>query len=667
MSTGKRLFIYALNFKKMIILALVLLTLSVAAELAGPFVAKNIIDHHILGIQSHWYETKKGKDSVKFQGNWYKREDYFSANEEKGEKATILQDGVSFIFTKEPISLDAKIKLEGNRLTADGQTYKVTILSPNEVMNFYKPEIPRIIRLITLYFGLLVVAAFFLYFQSYFLQKSANRIIQKMRNDIFSHLSTLPIRFFDNLPAGKVVARITNDTEAIKELYVQVLAMFFSSSIYIVGIYIALFILNVKLALLCMILIPILVLWVMIYRKFASKYNQVIRARISDINAMINESIQGMNIIQAFKREKDTTEQFEKLNEEHFTYQNKMLRLNAFTSHNLVSFLQNIFLVAFIAYFGNISLSGEGVLSIGLLYAFIDYLNRLFQPIQNIVNQFANLEQALVAGNRIFELLDEKGESVSTKHIPRYKGNVTFQNVSFGYKEGDYVLKDISFSAKQGETFAFVGHTGSGKSSIMNLLFRYYDCQKGTITVDGIDIKTIPHQTLREHMGIVLQDPYLFTGTIASNVNLQDESITREMVEQALTDVGAFKVLNQVDGGMDAPVVEKGSTLSSGQRQLISFARALAFKPAVLILDEATSNIDTETEFLIQQALEILKKGRTTFIIAHRLSTIKNADCILVLDKGRIVERGTHDELLTLKGRYFNMYQMQMGTAKAIV
>ncbi|MGN1386650.1 MAG: ABC transporter ATP-binding protein [Bacillus sp. (in: firmicutes)] len=666
MSTGRRFFQYAMIYKKTIIFALILLTFSVAAELAGPFVAKRIIDHHIVGIQTSWYETAEGDDAVDYHGQWLKREDYFSEGEEKGEQYSILQVGSHFILTDEEIPAQGKRDVDGNTLIVGAESFPVEVLTASEVMSFYAPEIPRIIKLIGLYFGLIVIASFLLFGQSYLLQKAANRIIQKMRNDVFSHLSTLSIRFFDNLPAGKVVARVTNDTEAIKELYVNVLAFFFSSTISIIGIYVALFILNVRLAVVSLILLPILVVWTIVYRKFASKYNIVIRARISDINGMINESIQGMNIIQAFKREKNIQGDFEKLNDEHFTFQNKMMRLNALTSFNLVHVFKNLAFVAFIAYFGGISLNGQGIISIGLLYAFVDYLNRLFNPVQQIVNQFANLEQAIVAGNRVFEMLDEEGIEVSNQHIPRYHGDVSFEHVSFGYKKGEYVLKDISFEAKQGETVAFVGHTGSGKSSIMNLLFRYYDCDEGVIKIDGSDIKGIPHQALREHMGIVLQDPYLFTGTIASNVSLNEERISREKVERALRDVGAYNVLHGIEDGIDAPVVEKGSTLSSGQRQLISFARALAFEPAILILDEATSNIDTETEALIQEALEVLKKGRTTFIIAHRLSTIKNADCIIVLDKGEIAEKGTHDELMQLEGKYYLMYQMQAGKSAVV-
>jgi ATP-binding cassette, subfamily B, multidrug efflux pump len=665
MTTGRRLLNYALAYKKIIIAALVMLSISVATDLAGPFIAKNVIDQHILGIESPWYETSKGDSAVHYNGKYYKREKYFTGEELRGKQISILQVGTKFVFIDEAIQFDGKRALKNNTLTIEKGSqqmeYKAQTLKGPELLAFYQPEIPGILQLLAIYFGLLVVSAIFQFGEMFLLKKSANRIIQKMREDVFGHIQKLPIQYFDNLPAGKVVARITNDTEAIRELYVTVLATFFTSVIYITGIYIALFILNAKLAAICLLLLPLLYLWMIIYRKYASKYNRIIRSRNSEINAMINESIQGMSIIQAFNREKQSKEEFEQLNHGHFKYQNKLLSLNALTGHNLVGILRNLVFVAFIWYFGAQALLPNNVISRGILYAFVDYINRLFQPVQGIVNQLANLEQALVAGERVFTLMDEEGEKVSEERIPRIKGNVSFENVSFGYKKGEYVLKNINFQAKPGETVALVGHTGSGKSSIMNLLFRFYDCQKGKILIDGKDIESLQRQTIRDHMGIVLQDPYLFSGSIASNVSLDDSSITREKVEKALKDVGAEKVFKNLENGYDEPVIEKGSTLSSGQRQLISFARALAFNPAILILDEATSSIDTETEALIQEAMDVLKKGRTTFIIAHRLSTIRNANQILVLDRGSIVEKGTHDELMAAKGKYFQMYQLQQG------
>ncbi|MEH7123632.1 ABC transporter ATP-binding protein [Bacillus sp. JJ1773] len=572
MSTSKRLTKYAMHFKRTIFIGLFFLSAAVFADLAGPFIAKKIIDEHMtMGII----------------------------------------------------------------------------------------EIKPIAWLLCLYLSLAIATAILRYFMYIYLQMGANRVVQKLRKDVFGHIQTLPIQYFDNLPAGKIVARVTNDTEAVRNLYVQVLSNFATSFISIAGVYIALFILNWKMAMIAIIIIPFIYMWMILYRKYAKQYNGVIRTKIADINAMINESIQGMTIIQAFRREQQMTKEFDEMNEEHYAYQRKLLFLDSATSFNLVNVIRLIMFTIFIVYFGTRSITAAEMVSAGTLYAFVDYLTRLFNPITNVVNQFSQLERSLVAGNRVFEVLDIKGEKVSQEMMPRYEGHVVFEDVTFAYKDQDYVLKELSFEAKRGETVALVGHTGSGKSSIMNLLFRFYDPSKGKIYIDGVDITAVPRQTIREHMGIVLQDPYLFTGTIASNVSLNDPKITRKKVEEALKAVGAERVLGHLEKGIDEPVIEKGSTLSSGQRQLISFARALAFDPAILILDEATSNIDTETEEIIQHAMDVLKKGRTTFIIAHRLSTIKNADRILVLERGVIKEQGTHDELLAQGGIYDQMYQMQ--------
>ncbi|MFD1863279.1 ABC transporter ATP-binding protein [Planococcus chinensis] len=576
MGTGKRLVQYAMTFKGILIWGLVLLAIAVAADLAAPLIAKEIIDNHIAPAQ----------EQVDF----------------------------------EPIAL-----------------------------------------LLAVFLASGIVAAVFRYLQFIFLQKGANRIIRKMRNDVFEHVQTLPIRYFDDLPAGKVVSRITNDTEAIRELFFTVFSQFATSFMYLAGIYAALFYLDWKLAAMMLVLLPMLYGWMLIYRKYASKYNHVVREKLSDMNAIINESIQGMTIIQAFRNEKQMKNEFEELNNTHYKFQQKLLILEATASHNMVGVLRSLIFILFIAYFGTGSLTGETAVTVGVLYAFIDYIIRLFNPISGIVNQFSRLEQALVAAERVFRLLDRTGEPVSDEKIARYRGNVRFEDVWFAYEKEEYVLKNISFEASQGETVALVGHTGSGKSSIMNLLLRFYDVSKGRITIDGQNINDMSRQSVRDHMGIVLQDPYLFTGTIESNVSLGDPRITRERVEEALEAVGGERVLKHLPGGIDEPVVEKGSTLSSGQRQLVSFARALAFDPAILILDEATSNIDTETEEIIQHAMNVLKRGRTTFIIAHRLSTIKNADRILVLDHGEIAESGSHEELMKLGGQYYQMYKIQSG------
>lgn len=668
--TGKSLFKYALTAKKTFILALVMLAIGVAAELAGPFIARSMIDDHMLAIEKPYYETTStGKEAVSFDGRTFKRSDRFSDGEAIVKEVRLLQVGKSFIFVDSPVT-----NVSGDRSFKDGvltlnqkgviTEYPARKLSATELFAFYKPEIPGILKLVGWYFVFLAISIVMEFGKTYWLQSSANKVIQKLRMDVYAHIQRLPVHFFDNLPAGKVVSRVTNDTEAVKDLFIAVLANFFSGIINMLGVFVALFILDYRLGLICLFIVPIIWFWVVLYRKFATKYNTVIRSRLSEINAMINESIQGMSIIRIFRREKQTTEEFENLNDDYMKHQNKMLNLNAFTSHNLVNVLRSLSFAVVLWYFGSAQLSGAGIISLGVLYAFVDVLGRLFQPITGMVNQLAALDSSMVSAGRVFSLMDEPGEEVTDGSMPRYKGNVEFKDVSFAYKR-DYVLKNISFEAKQGQTVALVGHTGSGKSSIINLLFRFYDPQKGCITIDGQPVQDLPKQWIRQHMGIVLQDPYLFTGTIASNVSLGDKRISREMIEKSLEDVGAMKILSHLPKGLDEPVVEKGSTLSAGERQLISFARALAFDPAILILDEATANIDTETEALIQSALEVLKKGRTTFIIAHRLSTIRSADQILVLHKGEIVERGTHDELLALGGRYYQMYRLQVGTAEA--
>lgn len=665
MSVGKRLFQYAMKVKKTIIAALIMLLIFVAAELAGPFVAKQMIDEHIVGIEKPWHETVKGEDAVLYNGKWYKRTDRFQEGEMKGKEVRVLQIGFQYYFIPSKVIAGGEQSVKGNVITVRNgeatQVYKATKLTKEEVFAFYEPEVKRLLWLGGGYFALLIIVSIFSYGKQFYLQKSANKIIQIMREEVFAHIQTLPVHYFDHLPAGKVVSRVTNDTEAIREFYVTVLSTFVASFIYIIGIFVALFLLDIKLALICLVIVPILYVWALFYRKYASAYNHKMRSRLSDINGMVNESINGMTIIQAFRQERATKDEFEELNADYYKYQTKILTLNAATSHNLVGVLRNIAFTAVIWYFGGASLSATGIVSLGVLYAFIDYLNRLFSPITQMVNQLANLEQARVASERVFELLDEKGEAVEEEHIPRLRGNIKFDDVSFSYNGKDEVLKNISFEAKQGETVALVGHTGSGKSSILNVLFQFYEFQKGKITIDGYDIKDISKQALREHMGIVLQDPFLFTGTIASNVSLEKEEISIERIKKALYDVGAERFADNIE----EMVTEKGSTFSSGERQLISFARALAFDPAILILDEATSNIDTETEAMIQKALEIVKKGRTTFIIAHRLSTIKSADQIIVLDRGRIFEKGSHEELMAKKGRYYNMYKTQIAGSES--
>ncbi|WP_079529208.1 ABC transporter ATP-binding protein [Halobacillus hunanensis] len=669
-STERKLFNFALLYRKSILIGLVCLIIAVALELTGPFIAKRLIDEHIVGIEDQWHEVQQHDGyTVSYNGELYKRADRIEVNDEVTDTATILQVGRNYMF------IPSDVPLKGNRsyqdgvitITLNGETVKTEAeqLSLTELYRFFEPEQRSIYWLLAIYLGLLLIAAVFQFIHTFILQKTSNRIIKRMRDDVFAHIHRLPVNYFIDQPAGKIVARVTNDTEAIRELYVKVLATFVTSIFYMAGIYVALFLLDVKLAFMCLLLIPVILVWMRLYKHYGGKYNTVVRSTVSDMNGSINEAIQGMSIIQAFRQEKQTSEDFERLNTRHFNYQRKLVRLSALTSFNLVNVLRNIAFVAFLWYFGSSSIGVEGIVTAGVLYAFVDYLNRLFQPVTDLVNQLPRLEQARVAAGRVFELLEQPVEPQDHHPVSRYRGKIEFKQVTFAYTKGEDVLKDINFEVQPGQTAAFVGHTGSGKSSIMNLLFRFYDPQAGEITIDGHSTKEWSRQQVRSHMGIVLQDPFIFSGTILSNVTMNDEKISREMAINALKAVGADRFIEKLPAQYDAILQEKGDSLSMGERQLISFARALAFDPAILILDEATANIDTETEQIIQQALEVLKQGRTTLVIAHRLSTIQQADQIFVLNRGTMIERGTHSELLAEGGQYYHMYQMQQGAVKA--
>ncbi|GMA49801.1 multidrug ABC transporter permease [Alicyclobacillus contaminans] len=665
MTVGRRLFKYAWLYKGALLGALLMLVVAVGSELCGPFIAKTMIDRHILGIEQPWYRTTaETQGAVLYHGQFYVRADRLQPGQAHGPEVHILQVGRSFYFIPSALPFDGVRVLNGTQLTITHGSQHVTVqavpLTRGELLAFYRPDVPALWQLAGLYLALLAISSLFTYGQQWLFQVAANRILQRMRLDVFAHIQCVPIAYFDRTPAGKVVSRITNDTETIRDLFVTVLANICSSVIYMAGIYFALFLLDAVMACICLLLVPLLMLWIWAYRRYAVRVNQRIRALVADINAMIHEMVQGMPVIHAFHREEAVRAEFESLNDRQFLEQNRLLRVNSATGFNLAGALRNVFFLALLSYFGWRSLHLSTVISFGALYAFIDCLTRLFQPVVQVVNQLANLEQSRVSAERVFELLDEPGEPlVDADAVPRFRGDIEFDQVHFSYDGKHEVLKGISFTARQGQTVAIVGHTGSGKSSIMNLLFRFYNPQSGTIRLDGVDITTLPRQQVRRNLGIVLQDPFLFTGTVADNVSLGDPRITRERVQWALAELGADQVLAHLPGGLDAPVLEQGRTLSAGQRQLISFARALAFDPAVLVLDEATSSIDTETEAAIQAALDVLKRGRTTLIIAHRLSTIRHADVILVLDRGVIVERGSHEELMARRGRYYQMYQLQ--------
>ncbi|MCO7126806.1 ABC transporter ATP-binding protein/permease [Sporolactobacillus shoreicorticis] len=531
--------------------------------------------------------------------------------------------------------------------------------------NYLTPRVFPVQPLILLGFlfiGLYTISALFNYYQVISFQKIALNIIQIMRVEVFSKVQHLGLRFYDQTPGGSLVSRITNDTETIKDLYVTVLSTIVNSTVMMIGIFAGMFFLDARLALICFILMPFLLALMWVYRTLSSKIYRVTRVKLSQLNAKLNESLQGMSMIQAMRQQKRLRREFGEINNDHKKAMLKSVSLNSLMLRSAVYSVYLIGLMMILSFFGIQSF--DHVVKIGVLYAFINYLDRFFDPINQIMQQLTIFQQAMVSAERVFGLLDDQRLAPvqqENKHPAVREGRVEFRHVTFAYDGKNMVLKNISFTANPGETVALVGHTGSGKSSIINLLMRFYPIKQGGIFIDGQPLTAFSDDELRKRIGLVLQDSFMFVGDVADNIRLSHEELTDEQVRKAAEFVQADSFIKKLPKRYHEPVGERGATFSSGQRQLLSFARTMAQNPKILVLDEATASVDTETEEAIQTALSKMRKGRTTIAIAHRLSTIQDADQILVLHRGEIVERGTHQELLQKGGLYFNMYQLQHG------
>ena len=510
------------------------------------------------------------------------------------------------------------------------------------------------------YYGLYILQTLIQYIGNLLFARVSYSIVRDIRKDAFANMEKLGMSYFDKTPSGSIVSRLTNDTETISDMFSGLLSSFISAIFIFVTTLYTMMVLDFRLTGLVLLFLPLIFILVNLYRKKSVKIIEKTRSFLSDINSKLAESIEGIRIIQAFNQEKRLQEEFDEINEEHYVYANRSVALDALFLRPAMSLLKLLGYAVLMAYFGYRGLYIG--MTAGTMYAFIQYINRLFDPLIEVTQNFSILQTSMVSAGRVFALIDQSNyEPVQAdSELAIREGNIRFEHVCFSYDGVNQILDDISFSVKKGETIAFVGHTGSGKSSIINVLMRFYEFQSGRVLIDNVDIRNYSHQELRKNMGLVLQEPFLYHGTIKSNIAMYQE-ISDEEVKAAAEFVDADAFIQELPQGYNSPVSERGFSFSTGQRQLLAFARTVASQPKILILDEATANIDSETETLVQNSLEKMRKGRTTIAIAHRLSTIQDANCIYVLDKGRIIESGTHEELLTLGGTYHKMYSLQAG------
>ena len=641
-------------------LATVLVLFIIAVELYRPIIIGNAIDQYINGYYHPYAEADvSAPDAVNWNGlvlsrdqavstadsaSFYQiflwRDHYYMAENLTRSECTALQNADTSV-------LKNYVREGAQKLTSND----LKVLRQNDFKGILKAGI---------LFLLLLFSGFFLNLaDTWLLQKMGQQIVYKLREETFTHIHSLSLSFFNTTPVGKLVTRVSNDTEAVNELFSTILVKLFKNVVKIIGYAAVMLSINVKMAGISFLLLPLVAILTFVFRHLSRKAYQITRNKITELNTFLSEHISGMKLIQIFAREKEKYSEFEGKSME-------LYRANFREIMTFAIFRPSIYLVSVIAMIlvirtGSLSVL-NGSLSLGTLFVFITYISSFFEPIQELSEQLGTLQSSIASAEKIFSVLDVKPEIVSpTDPTPvNILGEIEFRHVWFAYEEENYILKDVSFVIHPGEKAAFVGATGAGKSTILNLIGRYFDIQKGQILIDGIDIHEIDLDVLRGAIGQVQQDVFIFTGDIKSNISLNNEAISPDDVRRAAEIVNADPFIQKLPHGYDEPVTERGSTLSAGQRQLLSFARTLAYDPKILVLDEATANIDTETETLITQALARLMDGRTTIMVAHRLSTIQHADKIIVMHHGEIKESGTHQELLAKDGLYKKLYELQL-------
>lgn len=641
-------------------LATVLVLFIIAVELYRPIIIGNAIDQYINGYYHPYVEADvSAPDAINWNGlvlsrdqavstadsaSFYQiflwKDRYYMAENLTRSECTALQNADTSV-------LKNYVREGAQKLTSND----LKVLRQNDFKGILKAGI---------LFLLLLFSGFFLNLaDTWLLQKMGQQIVYKLREETFTHIHSLSLSFFNITPVGKLVTRVSNDTEAVNELFSTILVKLFKNVVKIIGYAVVMLSINVKMAGISFLLLPLVAILTFVFRHLSRKAYQITRNKITELNTFLSEHISGMKLIQIFAREKEKYSEFEGKSME-------LYRANFREIMTFAIFRPSIYLVSVIAMIlvirtGSLSVL-NGSLSLGTLFVFITYISSFFEPIQELSEQLGTLQSSIASAEKIFSVLDVKPEIVSPADPTPVNilGEIEFRHVWFAYEEENYILKDVSFVIQPGEKAAFVGATGAGKSTILNLIGRYFDIQKGQILIDGIDIHEIDLDVLRGAIGQVQQDVFIFTGDIKSNISLNNEAISPDDVRRAAEIVNADPFIQKLPHGYDEPVTERGSTLSAGQRQLLSFARTLAYDPKILVLDEATANIDTETETLITQALARLMDGRTTIMVAHRLSTIQHADKIIVMHHGEIKESGTHQELLTKDGLYKKLYELQL-------
>lgn len=641
-------------------LATVLVLFIIAVELYRPIIIGNAIDQYINGYYHPYVEADvSASDAVNWNGLVLSRDQAVS----KADSASFYQ---IFLWKDHYYMAENLTRAECTALqNADTSVLKNYVregaqkLTSNDLKVLRQNDFKGILKAGIL-FLLLLFSGFFLNLaDTWLLQKMGQQIVYKLREETFTHIHSLSLSFFNITPVGKLVTRVSNDTEAVNELFSTILVKLFKNVVKIIGYAVVMLSINVKMAGISFLLLPLVAILTFVFRHLSRKAYQITRNKITELNTFLSEHISGMKLIQIFAREKEKYSEFEGKSME-------LYRANFREIMTFAIFRPSIYLVSVIAMIlvirtGSLSVL-NGSLSLGTLFVFITYISSFFEPIQELSEQLGTLQSSIASAEKIFSVLDVKPEIVSPADPAPVNilGEIEFRHVWFAYEEENYILKDVSFVIHPGEKAAFVGATGAGKSTILNLIGRYFDIQKGQILIDGIDIHEIDLDVLRGAIGQVQQDVFIFTGDIKSNISLNNEAISPDDIRRAAEIVNADPFIQKLPHGYDEPVTERGSTLSAGQRQLLSFARTLAYDPKILVLDEATANIDTETETLITQALARLMDGRTTIMVAHRLSTIQHADKIIVMHHGEIKESGTHQELLAKDGLYKKLYELQL-------